>query len=541
MMGPGAWDVVIAGGGPAGAVCAIELARRDRRVLVLEAETPPRYRIGESVSPAVCEVLGSYGIDPDQHGFVVKPGATFAWGARAPYATYYAGATGWQVRRDVLDAALLDRARAEGAEVRTGCRVTRVLFSGDQATGVSLVTSEGFTSDVGAAYVIDATGRATLLGRQRGLLEHYPDLDRHAIWAYWEGGRELPDRAAGNSLYIGGRPAWWYLPVDRRADLVGVGLIGSGPLPDVNVDAAYASALDEVPILRDLLGGADRSGPVRSESCPAYLLRQVSGPGWLAVGDAAAFVDPVVTPGVQLAVESGQLAASVVHSVLEQPELAGPLGSEYQRRVARRAATFRRLAVNLFAAGTTRPADMSIVDLVGGDEEPDRATFLSVISGLPMDRLRPMLGGYLGMRGASVRYGGTVPVFGEAEGFGFLSWTLGRAPVPVPATTPQSRLSLADGAGIATYVLPSIADADVPRDVRAVHNAAGDRFLLTRELELLMEVLADNPSPGDVARRFAAAFGGAPEPDAVGRWLNLLAQNGIVAWRESTHSAEARV
>ncbi|MPZ25669.1 MAG: FAD-binding protein [Micromonosporaceae bacterium] len=534
------WDVVVAGGGPAGAVCAIELSRRGRRVLLLDAEHPPRYRVGESLSPSACAALSGYGVDLASAGFVAKTGATLVWGEHGTFSTYYPGSSAWQVRRDELDARLLDRARAAGARVQTGARVERVRFDGDRVGGVSWVTADDDAAEAAPRWLVDATGRDGLLARERGLLHDEPDLDQRAVWAYWRGGRRLPGRATGNTLLVGGDPVWWYLPVGGDEDLIGVGMIGAGLAPVTDPATAYLAALARVPLLRELLAGAEQVGPVRWTAARAQTAGQLCGPNWTLVGDAAGFVDPLLTPGVQLAVESGALAGRIVHAGLERPEAAGGLGREYDRRFRRQFETFRWLATNLYAAAAPPPAEPPPAELLAaipdGDEQAERLRFMSVISGLPAGGLPPLLGGYLQARGAAGRYGAAPPVFGETEGFAFLSWALRRPgrddpPPASPDLTDAATVRVAAGAGITELTLPPDTVDGAVRQLRAAHNRAGDRFLLTPELAALLDLLSEERSYPDLARQFAARVDAEPDPDAFRRWLQLLARHGLVACR----------
>lgn len=547
------WDVLVAGGGPAGAVCAIELSRRGRRVILLEAEHPPRYRVGESLSPSACAALSGYDVDLASAGFVVKTGATLVWGEHGTFSTYYPGSSAWQVRRDELDARLLDHARAAGVRVQTGARVERVRFDGDRADGVTWVTAAGDSAETAPRWLVDATGRDALLARERGLLREpgplrdEPALDRHAVWAYWRGGRRLPGRAAGNTLLVGGDPAWWYLPVGGDEDLIGVGMVGAGPTPDSDSDpdpaSGYLAALARVPLLRELLAGAEQVGPVRWTAARAQTAGRLCGPNWTLVGDAAGFVDPLLTPGVQVAVESGALAGRTVHAALERPEAAGALGREYDRRFRRQFETFRWLATNLYAAAGPPPAagppsaEQPLAELLAaipdGDEQAERLRFMGVISGLPAGGLPPLLGDYLQRRGAAGRYGAAPPVLGETEGFAFLTW-LQRRPGrgdPLLDLTDPATVRLAAGAGITELTLPPDTVDGAVRQLRAAHNRAGDRFLLTPELAALVNLLSEERSYPELASRFAVLVGAEPDPDAFRRWLQLLARHGLVAYR----------
>jgi hypothetical protein len=142
-----------------------------------------------------------------------------------------------------------------------------------------------------------------------------------------------------------------------------------------------------------------------------------------------------------------------------------------------------------------------------------------------------MLGGYLATRGAAVRYGGKPPAFGEVEGFAFLSWVLRHPEMQRPPLAPDSVLALAHGVVAGDIPVLPASGNDVPRSQRVVHNATGDRFLLTRELETMMRILAGEVSFADATKQFGAAFGADPDPEEFGRWIGLLGRHGLVAWK----------
>jgi hypothetical protein len=165
-----------------------------------------------------------------------------------------------------------------------------------------------------------------------------------------------------------------------------------------------------------------------------------------------------------------------------------------------------------------------------------------VISGLPMGTLPPQLGGYLQRRAAAGRHGAAPPVLGETEGFAFLSWLLrhpghGGPPQAQPDLTDAATVRLAAGAGIAELILPPDTVDGPVRRLRVAHNRAGDRFLLTRELAALLELLTEQRRYPELAGRFAELVGGEPGDEAFRRWLRTLSRHGLVACRTVAEEA----
>jgi flavin-dependent dehydrogenase len=540
-----AFDVIVLGAGPAGTVCALELARRGRRVVLLDADLTPRYRVGESLSPTACAVLESVGVNLAEAGFVAKHGATFRWGQRGAFRTRYAGATAWQARRAELDTMLVKLAEDAGVQVRTGHRVDRVRFTGPRATGVRIPGPGADALELDSSWVVDATGRQAVLANQLRLLEAQSadGLDTPAtdgggwlVWGYWRNGGRLAGDAAGDGLFVGsGGRAWWYLPVDDRDNVVAAGVVlpglspGKPVLSAERVTDAYLAAVGQAPRISDMLAGAQLVGGVHTAPHGSQVSRELVGPGWLIVGDAAGFVDPILTPGVQLAVQFGQLAAGVVDAALAGGSGADRALRDYQRRLRRQHDTYRWLATNLYAAAepecaapTTSTATDERSDT---DEQSDRLTFLSVIAGIPTHRLGPLLGEYLAMRTAATPYGGAAPVFGETEGFAFLTWLNDRRQQGGDAVVaPVSTVRLAPG----TTVEETAGDQAAGPVIRVARTRGGERFLLTWELETLLRILTRDGGPAELARRFATASGARPDPLAFGRWLDLLARHGLV-------------
>ncbi|MBW1603970.1 tryptophan 7-halogenase [Streptomyces sp. JJ66] len=351
------YDVIVAGGGPAGATLATLVARQGHRVLLLEKEEFPRYQIGESLLPATVHGIAALlGVADEirDAGFTVKRGGTFRWGTApepwtftfdespelagpAPYA--------YQVERMRFDQILLDNARRHGVEVRERHAALDVLREepGGRVCGLRYADADGRARQARARYVVDASGHRSRLHQHTGGRRVYSEFFQNlALFGYFTGGHRLPAPHTGNILCAAFDDGWfWYIPL--TADLTSVGAV-------VRRDAAHAvqgapdralrRLIDRCPLVRSYLAGAERvtEGPygrVRVRKDYSYCDTAFWTPGLVLVGDAACFVDPVFSSGVHLATYSGLLAARSVNSVL-----AGTVGQE--RAFAEFEARYRR-------------------------------------------------------------------------------------------------------------------------------------------------------------------------------------------------------
>jgi len=339
-------DVLILGGGPAGATLAAVLLKYNRglRVTVVEKALYPRHHIGESLVLEVNRVLQDSGALPavERAGFLKKGGATYVWGEnRRPWSFWFRESTGrrphfegiqdytWHVDRSRFDTLLLEHARACGAEVLQPARATRLRMDGERVTGATLEMG-GAELEISARFVVDASGRAGVVARRFGTRVFDPLRKNVATFGYWQGAALEPeytlswDEAAIAivTLPIG----WlWYIPMHK--DVVSVGAVTDvtrfRELTRDGVEAHYLRALQSAPEPKRWLSNAtlvDFPGAPRKvmvESDFNYLHSQLHGPGWALVGDAAGFVDPLFTFGVFLAVTGAQMLGYVLGTLLD--------------------------------------------------------------------------------------------------------------------------------------------------------------------------------------------------------------------------------
>ncbi len=310
-------DVVVVGGGPAGATAAAAAARAGLDVLLLEAGEHPRAHVGESLLPGIIPILDDIGaLEAVQRaGFWKKTGSTlWGWGLTPRWDLWFADSdaydAAWLVDRARFDALLFDHARACGVDTCTRAVVRELLWEGERLVGVRWQPRGGEPRTTHGRLVIDASGVSALVARARSVREPIEGLRHQCMWAHFEGASRLPAPREHQALFVAQAQQWWWLfPLSETRASVGVVQLDAearqGP-PRRDFDALLLAC----PELHAVLGAsAKRCTPVRHERDWSYRMREVAGPGFVAVGDAAGFLDPVLSTGVMLALHTGWHAA----------------------------------------------------------------------------------------------------------------------------------------------------------------------------------------------------------------------------------------
>ncbi len=327
-----AYDVIVAGGGPAGCTAATLLAMYGHRVLLLEKARHPRFHIGESMLPYAEPVIRRLGLDWGE-GNVFKAGAVFIdeVSDQAMFFQLSGVHRAYQVERSRFDRQLWDNAARHGVDCRDRCPVEAVRFADERVT---VATPDGLFD---GRYFIDATGRAALLGRRDRCIERIRHLGRFALYTHYASvaGALADELYAQGNIWILMVDIGWMWVIPLAGGKVSVGLVSKYNRP-AGTDTAdlFRRYVTASPRLRRLLAGARQLLPIQAEANFSYLNHRRDGPRYVSIGDAAGFLDPVFSSGVFLALTGAARVADRIHLGLENgtegdPELHRPDDRDY--------------------------------------------------------------------------------------------------------------------------------------------------------------------------------------------------------------------
>lgn len=346
-------DAVVLGGGPGGACAASALARSGWSVQVLERSRFPRYAVGESIIPYAYAVLDQLGLYDKVRsaGFQRKHGFQFVGRSGKVTPPYYFAqsmvdprAMTWSVDRASFDHLLLEHARESGAWITEEAKVTEVLREGERVVGVRYRAADGRLHEVRARIVVDATGRGALLSRRLGLRVKDPVLDQVAAWRYVRGAHRQEGRAAGNIVIALLEPRGWFWWIPMKDDVTSVGVVApAGHLKRLGASSleAFHAGLASNPTLAEWTRGGEWISDCRTTGDYSYSSTRFAGDGYVLVGDAAAFIDPVFSTGIWLAIASGSMAAEAADRALSRGLPAAADFRDYEVVYRRAQNTFR--------------------------------------------------------------------------------------------------------------------------------------------------------------------------------------------------------
>src|SRR5262245_9922913 len=355
-MSKGEFDAIVVGGGPSGSTTAALLAEYGHRVLLLEREPFPRYHIGESLIPYTWFTLNRLGVVDKlkNSAYPKKYSVQFvSITGRVSQPFYFFQtikhecAVTWQVYRGEFDAMLLDNARARGAHVRQGVTVRDVLMDGDRVVGVRAdVRDGGKNHEIHAKVVVDATGRDSLLSRRFAWKDRDADLNKIAVWSYFKGARRDPglDEGATTVAYVPQKGWFWYIPL--HSDVVSVGIVAEPAYlyrDTRDPNEIFRREVEACEWIRDHVSVGQQCEPVRVTGEYSYHARQIGGDGFCLVGDAFAFLDPLFSTGVFLALKSGEMAADAIHAALSSGSVSAHHFDEYLAKQRHAVTSFRNL------------------------------------------------------------------------------------------------------------------------------------------------------------------------------------------------------
>src|SRR6266540_278506 len=398
-------EVVVIGGGPAGSSCAILLAMRGHRVVLLERDSFPRFMIGESLLPAAWDLWDRLGVRDriEDAGYPVKRGVLFRIEDTEgfheflirtdEFPQYFVRPFTFHVDRAHFDRMLLTRAREVGVDVRERHNVKDVIFDGSRATGVSYLDPVGQASTIEAPVVVDASGRRTLLATKLGRRYANPDLVKAAYYAHFEGaGRRLADDGSTVTDIHSTEGGWiWYIPL--RRDVVSVGVV----LDTAYVQAAprgrdelFRHAVQNDDQISAWLSGARQCFEIKAIPSISYLSHSFVGDGFLMVGDAAMFIDPIFSAGVMLAMRGAEFAAEVISRGLRSGDVSSETFLPYEKRIRKPIAKMHKIITNWYDIMASRDRnhifrlsqqaplmrEQLVVLLSGGYDKADMDVFL---------------------------------------------------------------------------------------------------------------------------------------------------------------------
>ncbi|MCH2610090.1 MAG: tryptophan 7-halogenase [Pirellulales bacterium] len=319
------YDCIIVGGGPAGSSAATIVSQGGFDTLLLEREAMPRYHIGESLMPEAFWCFERLGVLDQMRNsdYVRKVSVQFVSSTGKESQPFFFKqhdprecSSTWQVERAEFDHMLFKNAAANGASCVDQARVMDVLMDGDRAVGVTVQTSEGTSKEVRAKVVVDATGLQAVIANRMGLRRDEEDLKKIAIWSYFENAEREPGEHGGATiiLHTEKKDSWfWFIPL--RNGITSVGVVGdrSYMLEDRgSPEQTFADELALCPAMQRRLALSTNIEKYRVAREFSYTTTQQSGDGWVLVGDAMGFIDPIYSSGVYFALQSGIMAADVV-------------------------------------------------------------------------------------------------------------------------------------------------------------------------------------------------------------------------------------
>ena len=341
------YDVIVIGGGPAGSTTAAFVAQKGFKVLLLERDTFPRFKIGESLMPGTYWTLKRLGVldkmktSPFPKKYSVQ---FYSKSGKASMPFYFIennpheSSITWQVLRSEFDQMLIENAQENGVEVQQGVSVLDVLFERDRAVGVRAKFPDKSIQEFSAKIIVDASGQSALISRKLKINNPEPKLKKASIYTHLKGGvRDSGiDEGATIIYHTLHQDSWfWYIPLPHN--IVSVGVVGSLEYLIQNKkrepQKIFHDELEICPALKPRLKNAKPLFPVKVTKDFSYRAGRIAGEGWVLVGDAFGFLDPIYSSGVFLALKSGEMAADTIREALEKNDFSstqlGKFGSKY--------------------------------------------------------------------------------------------------------------------------------------------------------------------------------------------------------------------
>lgn len=360
------FEVIVMGGGPAGSTVASILAREGRKVVLFEKERFPRHHIGESLMTDTYFTFQRMGLlgKLKQSPFVRKYSVQFANPAgkeSRPFyffeANHHESAVTWQVTRAQFDLMLIEHAEEQGATVYQETQIKRVLFDGDRAHGVEARMQDGSRQQFHAPVVVDATGQTAMLSNKLGWRVRDPKLKKAVLYSYFKGAHREPDLNGGATLVLrtpkGSNGWFWYIPLEN--DITSVGVVAD---PEYLVQGRgqdlakiFYEEIDKVESCRRRVAGAVRTDKIYSIIDYSYRSKNFAGDGFILIGDAYGFLDPIYSSGVLLALKMAELAADSIHDAFNNNDFSAARLGQFQSKLDKGIESMRKLVYAFYNEG----------------------------------------------------------------------------------------------------------------------------------------------------------------------------------------------
>lgn len=353
------YDVLVAGGGPAGCAAAIRAAQRGLSVGLFERDTHPRFHIGESFLPKTAHALAELGLServaelPHTH----KVGAGFALGHETELTEFWfknglsdLPPDTLNIERAPFDALMFEAAREAGAEVHqgTGVRSIRTLRDGDVEVEIrpaKALEGDEANRTVRARYLVDASGQATLVGRHVGSRRSLPDLEKAAFFNHLTNVERHDGEREGFPFVIMCREGWfWFIPIDDERTSVGL-VMDAHAARTIGVPSRemLAWGLARCPLARKLTAKSEIPERNLVAADFSYTCRPYAGPGYFLAGDSATFIDPIFSTGACLALAAGIEAADGIRAIVKEGASPASIRRRYRRFVHDSSSVFFRI------------------------------------------------------------------------------------------------------------------------------------------------------------------------------------------------------
>ena len=360
------YDVIVVGGGPAGSTISSILSREGCKVVLFEKEVFPRHHIGESLMTDTYWTFQRMGLLEKLKAspFVRKYSVQFANSggkeSRPFYffeAIHHESAVTWQVTRAEFDKLLIDHAADQGAAVHQGSMVKQVLFEGDQAVGVDVQMPDGSRQIFHAKVIVDATGQSAMLSNKFRWRVRDPKLKKAVLYSYFKGAHRESDLNGGATLVLRTQPGsggwFWYIPLEN--DITSVGIVADPDylVKDRGQDLAkiYHEEIAKCEAVNKRVSMGTRVDKIYSILDYSYRSKFNAGNGFIIIGDAYGFLDPIYSSGVLLALKMAELAADAIHDAFRHNDFSAKRLGQFQGKLDQGIESMRKLVYAFYNDG----------------------------------------------------------------------------------------------------------------------------------------------------------------------------------------------